>query len=123
MKRSRLTALVLSLALVGTIPVAALAQAIQPLPPEPARVTPPPAPHRVDRYAVGAAAANVLWVPAKVAWCGISAGTGALAFMFSLGALAGWTESALEEGCVHKWLLTGDDFRPAPASAYAAYGQ
>jgi len=123
MKRSKLTALVLSLALVGTMPIAAPAQWIQPLPPEPARVTPPPAPHGVDRYAVGAAAANVLWVPAKVAMCGISAGAGALAFVFSLGALGGWSESAFDEGCVRKWLLTGNDFRPGPPQAYAAYGQ
>jgi hypothetical protein len=65
-----------------------------------------------DRYDLGAAAANVLWVPFKVRTCGISAGVGALAFILTLGFARNWTESAFDEGCVRNWLLTGDDFRP-----------
>ncbi|HXJ85095.1 MAG TPA: hypothetical protein VMS64_41185 [Candidatus Methylomirabilis sp.] len=59
-------------------------------------------------------AANFVWLPVKGATCAISAGAGALAFVFTLGAVRGWSESAFDEGCVQKWLLTGADFRPPP---------
>lgn len=69
----------------------------------------------VDGYTVGAAALNVLWVPFKVAECGIMSGFAVLGFVFTLGAGRDWSASALEEGCVHKWLIEGDDLRPPPA--------
>src|SRR5215468_1957811 len=69
----------------------------------------------VDGYTVGAAALNVLWVPFKVAECGIMSGFAVLGFAFTLGAGRDWSASALEEGCVHKWLIEGDDLRPPPA--------
>jgi len=70
----------------------------------------------VDGYMVGAAALNVLWVPFKVAECGIMSGFAVLGFVFTLGAGRDWSASALEEGCVHKWLIEADDLRPAPTS-------
>ncbi len=81
-----------------------------------------PAPRGFDRYDFGAAAANLLWIPFKIGTCGISAGAGALAFIFTLGFARGWTESAFDEGCVRDWLLTGEDFRPM-ASPSASEGQ
>jgi len=69
----------------------------------------------VDGYTVGAAALNVLWVPFKVAECGIMSGFAVLGFVFTLGAGRDWSASALEEGCLHKWLIEGDDLRPPPA--------
>ena len=69
----------------------------------------------VDGYTVGAAALNVLWVPFKVGQCGIMSGLAVLGFVFTLGAGRDWSASALEEGCVHKWLIEGDDLRPPPA--------
>lgn len=71
---------------------------------------------QVDGYTVGAAAINVLWVPFKVAECGIMSGFAVLGFVFTLGAGRDWSASALEEGCVHKWLIEADDLRPAPTS-------
>jgi hypothetical protein len=70
----------------------------------------------VDGYTVGAAALNVLWVPFKVAECGIMSGFAVLGFVFTLGAGRDWSASALEEGCVHKWLIEADDLRPASTS-------
>ena len=58
-------------------------------PPRPQATVQAPAQHGFDQYAIGAAAANVLWVPVKAAVCGISAGAGAMAFVLSLGACAG----------------------------------
>ena len=123
MKRMRLIAFVLSLAQVGAQWIAAGAQPVQPTAVEPAAVQPAPAPASsgVDRYDVGAAAANVLWVPIKVAVCSLSFGAGAIVFGITLGAASDWTRSALEQGCVDKWLLTGNDFRPVPR--YATAGQ
>jgi len=69
----------------------------------------------VDGYTVGAAALNVLWVPFKVGECGIMSGFAVLGFVFTLGAGRDWSASALEEGCVHKWLIEADDLRPPPA--------
>src|SRR5215470_1655558 len=69
----------------------------------------------VDGYTVGAAALNVLWVPFKLAECGIMSAFAVLAFIFPLGAGRDWSASALEEGCVHKWLIEADDLRPPPA--------
>jgi hypothetical protein len=71
----------------------------------------------MDGYTVGAAALNVLWVPFKVAECGIMSGFAVLGFVFTLGAGRDWSASALEEGCVHKWLIEGNDLRPAPPMA------
>ena len=71
----------------------------------------------VDGYTVGAGALNVLWVPFKVAECGIMSGFAVLGFIFTLGAGRDWSASALEEGCVHKWLIQGDDLRPPPPLA------
>ena len=39
------------------------------------------------------------------------------------GTAAPWTESAFDEGCVRKWLLTGDDFRPSTTARYADSAQ
>src|SRR5262249_8527243 len=69
---------------------------------------------QMDGYTVGAAALNVLWVPFKVAECGIMSGFAGLGFVFALGASRDWSASALEEGCVRKWLIEGDDLRPPP---------
>src|SRR5262245_9997091 len=71
----------------------------------------------VDGYTVGAAALNVLWVPFKVAECGIMSGFAVLGFIFTLGAGRDWSASALEEGCVHKRRIQGDDRRPPPPHA------
>ena len=57
-----------------------------------------------------------LWVPFKVAERGIMSGFAVLGFVFTLGAGRDWSASALEEGCVHKWLIEADDLRPAPTS-------
>src|SRR5262249_22951897 len=84
-------------------------------------LAPTPASRGVDRYDVGAAALNVIWVPVKAATCGISAGAGALAFIVTLGAARGWTASAFEEGCVHDWLLTGADLRPGREGLVGPY--
>jgi hypothetical protein len=72
---------------------------------------------QMDGYTVGAAALNVLWVPFKVAECGIMSGFAVLGFVFTLGAGREWSASALEEGCVRKWLIEGDDLRPPPPPA------
>jgi len=109
--------------LVGFLPpAAALGQT-----PPPAPASPPSAQSEaegdaksasqpVDGYTVGAAALNVLWVPFKVAECGIMSGFAVLGFVFTLGAGRDWSASALEEGCVHKWLIEPDDLRPALTS-------
>lgn len=118
MTRSIATTFALFLVLSG--PVHAVAQSQQPAPPQsvesprPQAAVQAPAQHGFDQYAIGAAAANVLWVPVKAAVCGISAGAGAMAFVLSLGAMRGWTASAFSEGCLENWLLTGADFRPLP---------
>ena len=120
--RSIATAVLIAM-LVGFLPsAAALGQT-----PPPAPASPPSAQseaqgdakstaRQVDGYTVGAAALNVLWVPFKVAECGIMSGFAVLGFVFTLGAGRDWSASALEEGCVHKWLIEADDLRPAPTS-------
>src|SRR5262249_24421963 len=113
------TTVALSIVLLGPIHAVAETQQLAPTPEmdssETQGTVPSTGQHRVDRYDVGAAAANVLWIPVKAAVCGISAGAGAMAFVLSLGALRGWTESAFSEGCIQKWLLSGNDFRPLPS--------
>ena len=106
--------------LVGWLePAAALAQA-EPAPASPAQParsdtvgTQASAASHVDGYDVGAAAINVVWVPFKIGVCGVSSGLAALAFIATLGTGRDWSASVFEEGCVHKWLIQGDDFRPA----------
>jgi hypothetical protein len=122
MAGARLTASVLALVLAGSSQVRAMAQApIQTQQIEsrqagqPPTGSPSPAPRAFDKYDLGAAAANVLWVPFKAGTCGITAGVGVLAFILTLGAVRSWTESAVDEGCIRNWLLIGDDFRPMSA--------
>jgi len=120
MRRFRLVIfmVVLSLLFPGPLQLSAVGQPLQPTP-TPAATA---ASRGVDRYDVGAAALNVIWIPVKAATCGISAGAGALAFIVTLGAVRGWTVSAFEEGCVEKWLVTGADLRPSPELATRPYG-
>jgi|SRR5262245_9706067 len=108
---------VLSLLFPGPLQLFAVGQPLQPTPTRAATATS----RGVDRYDVGAAALNVIWIPVKAATCGISAGAGALAFIVTLGAVRGWTVSAFEEGCVHDWLLTGADLRPGREGLVGPY--
>ena len=120
MIRSRLTirAIALFLVLSGSVPIRAWAQQppVTPVESPGAQTAAPAGPHGVDRYDVGAAAANVLWLPFKAGVCGISAGLGAMVFLVTLGAARGWSESAFDEGCIENWLITGADLRPMPES-------
>src|SRR5215467_2977050 len=107
---------VLSAMLAGLLPPAtARGQAPPTAPAAPASPQSPRS--EADGDAVGAAALNVLWVPFKVAECGVMSGFAVLGFIFTLGAGRDWSASALEEGCVHKWLIQGDDLRPPPPLA------
>ena len=130
MMRSRFTVMVASLSVVLAVSgqLRALAeqspQTEQMKSSEPRTEVPPATSGTFDRYDLGAAAANVLWVPFKAGTCAISAGLGALAYIATLGAARGWSESAFEEGCVRNWLVTGADLRPAPAGPLmTSYGQ
>jgi hypothetical protein len=111
--RAATAGLVLSIAASGMLQSAALAQTPpeSPTAPETAPV-PRQAGARIDAYDVGAAAANVLWVPFKIGQCGIGAGVGIVGFVLTLGFARDWTLSAMEEACARDWLLSGDDFRP-----------
>jgi hypothetical protein len=112
LQRAVALALVLAIGVTATAPCAALAQAPAPVGDRPAEGS--------DAYDVGAVFANLLWVPAKAAWCGVSTGLALTALVVTLGVTHDWAASAFEEGCLRKWLLTGDDFRPpadvAPAT-------
>lgn len=117
MTGSRLIAatLVLSLILGGSVHTRAWAQS--PMSTDRTETLPAQAPaasRGIDRYDIGAAAMNVLWLPIKASVCGIAAGAGALVFLLSFGTARGWTESAFDEGCIQNWLLTGADIRPMP---------
>src|SRR5215470_12017705 len=120
---------VLSTMLAGLLPPATARGQAPPTPPAAPAPSPSPrsdadgdgvgASRPVDGYTVGAAALNVFWVPFKVAECGVMSGFALLGFVFTLGAGRDWSASALEEGCVHKWLIQGDDLRPPPPLAPA----
>lgn len=121
MTRSRkgaATALMIAMLASWLEPAAALAQA-QPAPSAPTESVRSDADSTstraggVDGYDVGAAAVNVVWIPFKIGVCGVSSGLAALAFIATLGTGRDWSASVFEEGCVHKWLIQGDDFRPA----------
>ena len=88
--------------------------------PIPAPADDRPAAHP-NAYDVGAAFANVVWVPTRLMWCGVSAGMALTALVATLGTARDWAASAFEESCLRGWLLTGDDLRgpteAAPARA------
>jgi hypothetical protein len=56
----------------------------------------------------------------------VSTGLAVTAFVVTLGATRDWAASAFEEGCLRKWLLSGDDLRPpadvTPATESAPEG-
>jgi hypothetical protein len=82
---------------------------------EPASMPPASHPSRPDAYDVGAAFANVAWVPLRVGWCGVSAGFGLVVLAATVGTTRAWVASIFDQACMDKWLLNGDDFRPAPS--------
>ena len=81
----------------------------------PASTAPASQSSRPDGYDVGAAFANVVWVPLRVGWCGVSAGFGLIVLAATVGTTRAWVASIFDQACLDKWLLNGDDLRPAPS--------
>lgn len=68
-----------------------------------------------DIYDVGAGAVTVLRAPFKAGLCAVGGGVGLALFVLTLGSAYRAATRIVEEGCSGKWVLSGDDLRPAPA--------
>ena len=125
----RVLAVVVSLLMLATGPLAPLAAAQQPTPtptPEPATQSPPtvapmqdpirPDPRESESaaYDVGAGVANVFYVPGKGFLCFLGGAVGIFVMLISLGSQPKTAAYFAREGCGGKWFLTGDDIRPDP---------
>ena len=103
----------------GLLPPSVLAQ--QPAPP-PAPASQPalvevmpveaPAGSRADVYDVGAGVLTVARMPFNATLCGLGALGGSVLFLLTFGSAYRATTRMVEEGCVHRWVLRGDDLRP-----------
>ena len=117
----RILAVVVSLAMLLSGPLAPLATAQQPAPTEPAPTQPAPSQPMPDAssresgsvaYNIGAAAANVVHVPGKAALCFLGTAAGVFVLLVSVGSAPKTAAGFANEGCGGKWILTGDDLRP-----------
>jgi hypothetical protein len=104
----KLLHLCLVIVLIGTGPLAALAQAPATIPPPP----PPPAekPHE-GAYQTGAVVANVFVAPGRAIICGVGSTGALLVMLLTFGTGYGTAKRVFEEGCVGKWTITADDLR------------
>jgi hypothetical protein len=127
----RLLAVVVSILMFVTGPLAPLAAA-QPPPattpvppqgmPEPATTpTPPqrgPEPSQDSRtgekaaYNVGAAIANVFFIPGKCILCVAGVASGVFVLLITIGSQPRPAAYFAREGCGGRWILTGNDIRP-----------
>lgn len=118
----RILAVMVSLLMFVTGPLAPLASAQQPMQTPPAQQPPPPPIQDVPRqdpresesaaYDVGAAVANVFYVPGKGVLCFLGGAVGVFVMIVSLGSQPKTAAYFAREGCGGKWILTGDDIRP-----------
>jgi len=101
-----------AVALLGLVPLRALAQqqaVVEVMPAEapPARST--------DIYDVGAGVITAARIPFNVALCGLGTAAGTVLFLITLGSAYKASTRAVEEGCAQPWIVRGDDLRPAGA--------
>ena len=124
----RILAVVVSLLMLVTGPLAPLASAQQPPPatepttqqPTPQQPTPQPMdPVKPESrageaaaYHIGAGVANVFYVPGKGFLCGLGAAAGIFVLAITFGSQAKTAAYFGREGCGGRWFLTGDDLRP-----------
>jgi len=121
----RILAVMVSLIVLATGPLAPLAAAQQPPPPPPPMApaqqpTPQPAdPVQPESrlaesaaYNVGAGIANVFYVPGKGLLCILGGISGIFVMIVSVGSAPKTAAFFAKEGCGGKWVLTGDDLRP-----------
>ena len=70
-------------------------------------------------YDVGAALADIFYIPGKAFTCALGLGAGIAVLAISFGTAYRFAVEAGQEGCGGKWVLTGKDLRPLePASRY-----
>lgn len=125
----RLLAVAVSLLtlLMGPLAPLAAAQQTTPLPPQtmPEPTTTPLPPQRMPEpgaaqsrtgeavaYNVGAAIANVFYIPGKGILCGAGVASGVFVMLISVGSAPRTAAYFAREGCGGSWILTGDDLRP-----------
>jgi hypothetical protein len=101
----------------GALPQSGFAQApAPPPPPAPAavEVAPPdrPVTRGPDVYDVGAGVVTAARMPFNVALCALGGVVGTVIFALTLGSAYKASTRAVEEGCAHRWILSGDDLRP-----------
>lgn len=119
----RMVAVMASLLMLATGPLAPLAAAQQPAPQQPAPRQPDLMQEAIkaserdtdsDAYDVGAGIANVFYVPGKVGLCALG---GAVAFsllILTIGSGYKAAANVAREGCGGKWTLTGEDLKTEP---------
>ncbi len=64
-------------------------------------------------YDVGAAGANLFYIPGKVGLCALGIGVGMAILALTFGSGYRGAAGAGREGCGGKWVLTGNDMRPS----------
>ena len=124
----RILTVLVALAVLATGPLAPLAAAQQPAPQEPVRLPmaelPQDVPEQDPRlaeaaaYNVGAGIANVFYIPGKAILCGIGGAVGIGILIISIGSAPRPAAYFAREGCGGRWVLTGDDLRPAAEATF-----
>lgn len=111
--RSIALAVVFSLVLGG--PLAPFAAAQQPAQPDAMQDGAKPNDNGASSpaYDVGAGLANAAYIPGKVFLCGLGVVAGTALLLLTFGSSYRAAAAVGEEGCGGRWVLTGDDLRPA----------
>ena len=111
----RLVAVVASLLMLATGPLAPLAAAQQPAPPQPDIMQEALKSSQRESdsgaYDVGAGIANVFYVPGKAGLCALGGAIAVTLLILTIGTGYKAATVVAKEGCGGKWTLTGDDLK------------
>jgi hypothetical protein len=123
-------AVALCIAVAGPLaPYAAAQQPSQPTAPAQPELfreqvkVPPESERHAGLYTAGAVAVNVFLVPGRAITCGLGGLAAGTVLLVTLGTGYRAASAVMHEGCGGKWIVTGDDLRPAPDVAIADWGR
>jgi len=85
----------------------------QPAPAQPPLVRQRSHDQGTDVYDVGAVAINVIALPLKATTCVVGGAVGLVLLAMTFGSAHKATAGVVREGCGQKWIVRGDDIRPA----------
>ena len=122
--RGVIASMLAAMILLGSVPAVSLAQQPPPPPPPPPVLMPDvvkeddsATTRPFDFYSVGAGVLTAVRIPLNIGLCALGTVVGSGLFLGTFGSGYRTSTRVFEEGCAQKWLVRGDDLRPARGSS------